>query len=123
MVVSGNMDKTIRRIIDRRQQQIETYRYWQSLPPGERLSAVCHASTDAYGFKGNSEPRASKDLDIFIRADVRNGEAVFRALGAYDAPLEGLTAENFRDEPASIFQIRNSTSARQHSSVNRWCGF
>ncbi len=50
-MVSGNMNKTIRRITDRRQQQIETYRYWQSLPPGERLSAVCDASTDAYGFK------------------------------------------------------------------------
>jgi hypothetical protein len=40
-----------------------------------------------------------------MRADVRNSEAEFRALGAYGAPLEGLTAENFRDEPASIFQI------------------
>jgi hypothetical protein len=58
-----------------------------------------------YAVGVHSEPRATNELDIFIRADVRNSEAVFRALGAYGAPLEGLTAENFRDEPASIFQI------------------
>jgi hypothetical protein len=58
-----------------------------------------------YAVGVHSEPRATKDLDIFIQADVRNSEAVFRALGAYDARLEGLTAENCRDEPASIFQI------------------
>jgi hypothetical protein len=27
-----------------------------------------------------SEPRATKDLDIFVRPDVKNSEAVFRAL-------------------------------------------
>jgi hypothetical protein len=49
-----------------------------------------------------SEPRATKDLDIFIRTDKENSEAVFRA---YGAPLAGLSPENFRDEPDSVFQI------------------
>ena len=99
MVVSGNMDKTIRRITDRRQQQIETYRYWQSLPPGELAfneQGVEYLAVGGYAVGVHLEPRASKALDIFIRADVRNSEAVFHALGAYDAPLEGLTAENFQ---------------------------
>jgi hypothetical protein len=30
----------------------------------------------------HSEPRATKHFDIFIRADIRSSEAVFRALGA-----------------------------------------
>jgi hypothetical protein len=34
-----------------------------------------------------------------------NSEAVFRALAAYGAPLSGLSAEDFRDDPNSVFQI------------------
>ncbi len=46
------VDKTIRRVTNLEEQQAETYWYWQSLPPGERLSAVCEASIDGYAFKG-----------------------------------------------------------------------
>jgi hypothetical protein len=52
-----------------------------------------------------SEPRATKDLDIFIRPDVQNTEAVFRALQAYGAPLDGLSPADFRNEPGAVFQI------------------
>jgi hypothetical protein len=52
-----------------------------------------------------SEPRATKDLDLFIRADIRNSEAVYRALAAFGAPIAGLTPADFRDDPNSIFQI------------------
>jgi hypothetical protein len=58
-----------------------------------------------YAVGVHPEPRATKDLDIFIRASVENSEAVFRALRAYGAPLEGLTPKDFRNEPASIFRI------------------
>lgn len=52
-----------------------------------------------------AEPRATKDLDLFIRPELANSEAVFRALAAYGAPLSGLSAEDFRDDPNSVFQI------------------
>ncbi|MBV8672379.1 MAG: hypothetical protein JOZ33_03005 [Acidobacteriaceae bacterium] len=58
-----------------------------------------------YAVGVHSEPRATKDLDIFIRPDVKNSEAVFRALEAYGAPLEGLSAADFRSEPGAVFQI------------------
>lgn len=44
------MDKTIRRVNDPEEQEAETYRYWQSLSVGERLSAVWDASEAAYAF-------------------------------------------------------------------------
>lgn len=44
------MDKTIRRVTDLEEQQLETYRYWQSRPVGERLIAVCELSQAAYDF-------------------------------------------------------------------------
>jgi hypothetical protein len=54
----------------------------------------------AYGV--HAEPRATKDLDLFIRADVPNGDAMFRALCKYDAPLKGLTAKDFRDAETGL---------------------
>jgi hypothetical protein len=52
-----------------------------------------------------AEPRATKDLDLFIRSELANSEAVFQALAAYGAPLAGLSASDFRDDPTSVFQI------------------
>jgi predicted nucleotidyltransferase len=52
-----------------------------------------------------SEPRATKDLDLFIRSEVRNSEAVYRALAAFGAPITGITPADFRNDPNSVFQI------------------
>jgi hypothetical protein len=52
-----------------------------------------------------SEPRSTKDIDLFIRSGLKNSEAVFRALADFGAPLAGLTPADFRDSPTSIFQI------------------
>lgn len=43
-------DRTILRIDDPDEQEQATLRYWQSLPLGERLSAVWDASEAAYSF-------------------------------------------------------------------------
>ncbi|HEX3103147.1 MAG TPA: DUF6036 family nucleotidyltransferase [Terriglobales bacterium] len=56
-----------------------------------------------YAFGVHAEPRATKDLDIFIRSDEENSKAVFRALAQYGAPLGDLTVANFMD--GSTFQI------------------
>jgi hypothetical protein len=56
-----------------------------------------------YAFGVHAEPRATKDLDIFVRADERNSEAVFKALAQYGAPLAGLSPADFRD--GTVFQI------------------
>jgi hypothetical protein len=42
------MDKTIRRVTDLEEQQMETYRYWQGRSLGERLVAVSEVSQAAY---------------------------------------------------------------------------
>lgn len=44
------MDKIIRRVTDLEEQQAETYRYWQSLPIGDRLVAISELSQEAYAF-------------------------------------------------------------------------
>ena len=53
----------------------------------------------------HAEPRGTKDLDIFIKADPENSAAVFRALTEFGAPIAGMTAEDFNDKPTSVFQM------------------
>ena len=57
-----------------------------------------------YAVSFHSEPRATKDLDLFIQSTPENGKAVFRALAAFGAPLEGHTLDDFLD-PESVYQI------------------
>lgn len=65
--------------------------------------AVKYLIVGGYAFGVHAEPRATKDLDIFIRADEKNSEAVFRALAQYGAPLDDLTPSDFMD--GTTFQI------------------
>ena len=56
-----------------------------------------------YAFGVHAEPRATKDLDVFIKSDEENSEKLFRALTQYGAPLAGLAPSDFRD--GTTFQI------------------
>jgi predicted nucleotidyltransferase len=56
-----------------------------------------------YAFGVHAEPRATKDLDLFIRPDEENSQAIFRALAQYGAPLNGLSPADFMD--GTVFQI------------------
>ena len=59
----------------------------------------------AYAVGAYAEPRASKDIDLFIRSEVKNSEAVYRALAEFGAPLAGVTPADFRDNQKSVFQL------------------
>jgi len=52
----------------------------------------------AYAVSIHAQPRATKDLDILVKADAENAQAVFAALGQFGAPLEGLTAADFAEQ-------------------------
>jgi hypothetical protein len=65
--------------------------------------AVKYLIVGGYAFGVHAEPRATKDLDIFIRSDEENSKAVFRALAQYGAPLGDLTPSDFMD--GTTFQI------------------
>jgi len=53
-----------------------------------------------------SEPRWTKDLDIWIALDAENARAVFAALREFGAPLSGLTEEDF-SAPGYFYQMGN----------------
>ncbi len=52
-----------------------------------------------------TEPRATKDLDVFVRSNSENSPKVFRALAEYGAPLAGMTPDDFNNRPTMVFQI------------------
>lgn len=57
-----------------------------------------------YAVSLHAQPRATKDLDILIKADKTNAVALFRALTKFGAPLEGLTPADFA-EAGSFFRM------------------
>jgi hypothetical protein len=57
-----------------------------------------------YAVSFHAQPRATKDLDILIGADVENSKAVFAALARFGAPVEGLSAKDFA-EPDNFFRM------------------
>jgi hypothetical protein len=58
----------------------------------------------AYAVSIYAQPRATKDLDILVKADAENGNAVFAALAQFGAPLDGLTSADFA-EPGPFFRM------------------
>jgi len=58
----------------------------------------------AYAVAIHAQPRATKDLDILVKADQENAIAVFAALAEFGAPLPGLTFADFED-PGQFFRM------------------
>ena len=51
-----------------------------------------------------TQPRFTKDLDVWVPTSLNDGQRVYDALKAYGAPLRGLTPKSFA-KPGIILQI------------------
>ena len=60
----------------------------------------------AYALAFHGAPRASGDIDLFVRPTLANAQQVFDALARFGAPLEsaGVTAGDFA-QPGAVYQI------------------
>jgi len=65
-------------------------------------SGVEYLLVGGYALSVYAQPRATKDLDIFIRTSVSNGQAVFKALCEFGAPLYGMTTKDFHDGESGL---------------------
>ena len=59
-----------------------------------------------YAVMKYTEPRFTKDLDLWISTDEENSKAVFSALKEFGAPLKGLTPHDFT-ERGYFYQMGN----------------
>jgi predicted nucleotidyltransferase len=57
-----------------------------------------------YAVAIHSQPRATKDLDLFVQPEPENAKALFAALAKFGAPLSDLKPEQLID-PASFLRI------------------
>ncbi len=58
-------------------------------------SEVEYLVIGGYAVMHYSEPRFTKDLDLWVNATAANADRVFRALAAFGAPLAGMKPEDF----------------------------
>lgn len=65
---------------------------------------VRYVIVGGYAYARYTEPRATKDLDLFIDTDRANASAIYAALQDFGANLTEVTEEDFAN-PVTIFQI------------------
>jgi hypothetical protein len=79
---------------------------FRDLLDGFRAAGVEHLIVGAHALAAHNLPRATGDLDVFVRPSVDNAARVYRALAAFGAPLDahGVTAADFAAEE-TVYQI------------------
>jgi|SRR5215471_16036592 len=60
--------------------------------------SVRYLVVGAYAVSIHAQPRATKDLDILVKADAENAKAVYAALAQFGAPLVDLTVADFCEQ-------------------------
>jgi hypothetical protein len=63
------------------------YQDFKDLLSAFRAHSVKYLIVGGYAVSLHGQPRATKDLDLFIKADPTNAKAVYAALVAFGAPL------------------------------------
>jgi len=67
-------------------------------------AGVRYLVVGGYAVMRYSEPRYTKDLDLWADPEAENAARLFAALARFGAPLSGLTPESFQDE-TMMYQI------------------
>lgn len=75
----------------------------------ELFAALCAEQAEfivvgAHAVMVHTEPRFTKDLDVWIRPTPENAKRVYRALSTFGAPLDDLTEQDLATE-GTVFQI------------------
>lgn len=73
------------------------------------LSAFADAEVDylligAYAMAAHGHPRATGDIDLWVRSSEENAMRVLKALSAFGAPLTEVGRDDFQT-PDTVFQI------------------
>lgn len=58
----------------------------------------------AYAMAAHGFPRATADIDIFVRADLQNANKLYKALAEFGAPKDLVNVDDL-EKPGLIFQV------------------
>lgn len=76
------------------------YRDFRELLSALNARGVKYLLIGGYAVGYHAQPRATKDLDLLIKADIENAELLLAALRDFGAPLEGISAHDLVDDGA-----------------------
>jgi hypothetical protein len=80
------------------------YQDYKDLLSAFHAHGVRYLIVGGYAVIFHAQPRFTKDIDIFIKADLPNAQATWAALASFGAPLEGIRPEEFA-ERSSFFRF------------------
>ena len=76
------------------------YQDYKDLLSAFHAHGVKYLIVGGYAVIFHSQPRFTKDIDIFIKADGANAQAIYDALAEFGAPLQDVHPEEFADRGA-----------------------
>jgi len=80
------------------------YQDYKDLLPAFHAHGVKYLIVGGYAVIFHAQPRATKDIALFIRADPSNAQATYAALASFGAPLQSVRPEDFADR-SSFFRF------------------
>jgi hypothetical protein len=87
------------------------YEDFKDLLSAFHAHSVKYLIVGGYAVSFHGQPRATKDMDLFIKADAANAKAAYAALTAFGAPPADITVDDLADprqfirfgrEPAAV---------------------
>lgn len=73
------------------------YQDFKDLLSAFHAHSVKYLIVGGYAVSFHGQPRATKDMDLFIKADPANAKAVYAALVAFGAPLADISVDDLVD--------------------------
>ena len=80
------------------------YQDYKDLLSAFRSHGVKYLVVGGFAVIYHSQPRFTKDMDLFIKADPANAKATHAALAEFGVPLQGIRPDDFTD-PNSFFRF------------------
>jgi hypothetical protein len=80
------------------------YQDYKDLLSAFNAHGVKYLIVGGYAVIFHAQPRFTKDIDLFIKADPLNAQATFAALAEFGAALDGIRPEDFAD-PHTFFRF------------------
>jgi hypothetical protein len=77
------------------------YQDYKDLLSAFHAHGVKYLIVGGYAVIFHAQPRFTKDIDLFIKADPANAQATYAALAAFGAPLQGTGATSRSPTPGA----------------------
>jgi Nucleotidyl transferase of unknown function (DUF2204) len=86
------------------------YQDYKDLLSAFNAHGVRYLIVGGYAVIFHAQPRFTRDIDLFIKADPENAKATYEALAAFGAPLQSIRVEDLSD-PKNFFRFRREPRA------------